>query len=134
MPMLNACDTRPFAHARSCGSARFGIAACDAGRNGISQTVATSASAIRIHGRSAKASARNATAAARSDTIMITRRSYVSPSHPPIGASTPDAANVARNTADTHRAEPVCAYTSNVSATIAICEPVTEMARATLRR
>ena len=105
MPRLKAWETRPLAQARSSSEARFGIAACEAGRNGISATVASSARAISIHGLSANTSATKTTAEARSETIITMRRSYVSPSQPPIGVRIPIAANVARNTPDTQTAE-----------------------------
>ena len=75
MPSAKACDTRPLAQASSSSDARFGIAACEAGRNGTSAMVASSASPTSIHGSSAKTSAAKTTAAATSETIITMRRS-----------------------------------------------------------
>ena len=66
MPVAMALAMRPLAHARSSGAARFGIAALDAGMNGISATVARNASATSSHGWSTNATATKSTAATRS--------------------------------------------------------------------
>ena len=105
IPRAKACETSPLAQARSSSAAKFGIAACDAGRNGISATVASSAKAINIQGLSAKTNAAKTTAAPRSEMIITLRRSKESPSQPPIGVRIPIVAKVAKKTAETQTAE-----------------------------
>ena len=105
IPRAKACETSPLAQARSSSAAKFGIAACDAGKNGISAAVARNAKAISIHGSFAKTSPAKKTAAPMSEMIITLRRSKESPSQPPIGVRIPIAANVARKTAETQTAE-----------------------------
>ena len=107
MPVAMALAMRPLAQARSSGAARFGIAALEAGMNGISATVARKASATSSHGSSANATATKSAAATRSETIITRRRSKRSPIQPPSGIRMPWAASVTKTATETHVVDPV---------------------------
>ena len=135
MPVWTPIVTRLLAQLTSSSdSTRFGIAARDAVKNGISASAEPKANRINSSGACANAIATKNTVETASDTIITMRRSNRSPSAPPNGPTMPATPNVSSSESACIPGECVFSQTVKLSAVYAAAPPVTEISRPVARR